>query len=1251
MALELSLRFTTADQVSVHLVDPDGVLDETTPQPFAGPLDEAARKDLHWYLEVYPAAYMADEDDQRAAGIARKLDGWGEALFQAVFAGGRARDLMQRFRDTSEPGRLITISASHPAVLAQPWELLYDHTYLFLEKPRISIRRRLAGAIRPHPVRPKDRLHLLFVVSRPDGVGFLDPRADPQAVMDAIDTHAPGRISVEFLRPATLSALVNRLEDEAQPAVDIIHFDGHGTYDADGSLAESAGRAHSGVFRDATVAVEPHQGYLLFENAAGQTDLVPASRLGEVLHRQKVGLMVLSACQSAMIGGEDPLGSVAARLTQAGLPSVLAMTQSVLVATTRALFGDFYRNLAKSQPIGTALDNARRELYLNPRRGERQRGGKPHTLKLQDWFLPALYQSGSGGALLSTNEGTPEPAQPWGNLPDLPETGFFGRTRELWWIERQFTGKARRLVLHGFGGQGKTFLAQEAGRWLHRTGLFQLVCFVDYASFQGIDPVSLAVSTLATVLDQSLIDAAAATRALAGTPTLLILDNLESLSAEPLRELLDAAVAWSKAGGSRVLITTRCPDLEHPAYPTANSWETCYLPLDGLDPHDALAWFTTLMHLPPEPTRPPPDRDGVLRLFSLVQFHPLSIGLLAPQLKQRGVAELGQRLEALLRTEASPLLASLALSLERLDPQLRQHLPGLGVFQGGAFEISVLAVTEIPPEPWAALRRGLEQTGLMTVETVPGVENVFLRFPPTLAPALWSHLPAADQSALAARHRAEYDARSRELYALDETAVHAARAIARRELPNLLVAVEGALAAGEPEAVVFVDKVGRFLGFFGLSRDRERLLVQAQAAAGPPGSKNWYLSRSGQGKALLGAERVAEAAAVFRDIRDALDSAPSVSRCNTLGMLARCLWKQGQLAEAGAILHQALAEARRLGPSRSVRRLIGVLESERTDLLRVGGDLDGAAEAGAAALAIVRELGDDRSVAFAEFQLSTIHLFRNDLQRAEKGYRAALAFFHVLGEPREEASALHQLGVVLHQAKRWDEAEVAYRESARLKEASPLLAAATWQQLAQLLAATGHPAEAETWYRKALTAFRDGGDPAQSAFILNNLAELLRHLPGRLAEARSSAEQALVLKETRDPAAAEIWNTYGLLAAIAAQESRSEAARAYRAQARQSFAAAPIARETLRRAAPGIAAVRAALAQPTRRHALERSLDDLAQRGRTDLVAALRQVLDGARDADALCEPLDFEDSLIVATTLRALADPSTLAALLPEGS
>ena len=68
------------------------------------------------------------------------------------------------------------------------------------------------------------------MVSRPTDESFIDPRSDPQAVLDAVEKQAKGRVEVEFLRPPTLKNLLDRLEDETRPAVDVIHFDGHGAF-------------------------------------------------------------------------------------------------------------------------------------------------------------------------------------------------------------------------------------------------------------------------------------------------------------------------------------------------------------------------------------------------------------------------------------------------------------------------------------------------------------------------------------------------------------------------------------------------------------------------------------------------------------------------------------------------------------------------------------------------------------------------------------------------------------------------------------------------------------------------------------------------------------------------------------------------------------------------------------------------------------------------------------------------------------
>ncbi|MFT5468868.1 MAG: tetratricopeptide (TPR) repeat protein [Verrucomicrobiales bacterium] len=739
MAAELTLKFPDKTTVQVQFDGADsGALN------FTNPFTEKDKADIRWYVETYGAASLAEPDDTEAVRIRERLPEIGKALFKSVLGDAAALEPFLEFRNARANQRVITIDSGEASVLSLPWELLHDPrgVFLFREKPHISIRRRISGAQegrKPFKIRPKDQLHLLFVVSRPKGAGFIDPRADPKAVLDAVEKHAPGRVTCEFLHPPTHNALVERLDDDAKPPIDILHFDGHGVF-AKVTDEEAKKNAHLyGKSIDSVIQRERQSrkdqnadspvgiGFLLFEKEDREKHLISAEELHKTLYRNKVGLIVLSACQSATVDTEgDPMASVAGKLTATGIPAILAMTHSVLVATTRDLFGKFYSSLARGRGIATALDDARTFLANNPEKYEVQREKGRQRLELEDWFIPALFHGGEEVAMLRSGGFQPPSessetdqrrldATTTSNLRKSHETGFFGRRHELWQIERWFaSGETRRISITGFGGQGKTELALEAGRWLLRTGLFKRAVFIDYASVQSEDAVSVAVSTIGATLGQSLPDADAVTECLVDVeaPTLIILDNLETLDPGPLRELLDAAVPWSTAGKSRVLITTRKPDLDHPDYRIEGTRIHRRIALTGLgsrvNPDDALEWFGELNKLPlaDENERvPPPSREAVIDLFEKVDFHPLSIAVLAQELRTRSARKLGERLEELLSGDAisgiagegtpKSLIASLELSLERLSPEERDAMRKLGVFQGGAMESSLLEITEL----------------------------------------------------------------------------------------------------------------------------------------------------------------------------------------------------------------------------------------------------------------------------------------------------------------------------------------------------------------------------------------------------------------------------------------------------------------------------------------------------------------------------------------------------------------------------
>ncbi len=1370
-APEIVLRFPGPTQVSVSFDGTDSGL-----LPFTNPVTGQDRKDISWYVETYGAHSLADPDDTEARRIEARLLKIGKALFDAVFGGDNraAERIFNRFQDADSEHRVLTIDTQSAAILSLPWELLHDPTgvFLFRERPHISVRRCISGTTggrSPFAVASKGVLHLLFVISRPTDAGFIDPRADAGAVIDALEQHANGRVTWEVLRPATLNALTERLDDDTKPPVDILHFDGHGVFaqvseqEAEQDPNNFGKSIQSEIQRERLARGAPGTktsvgiGFLLFEKDDGSGHLISAQDLADNLFRAKVGLVILSACQSAAQDTEgDPMASVAGRLTTTGIPAILAMTHAVLAVTTCALFGRFYQSLARGKGIATALDDARALLANNPEKFQVQRGNRRQTLKLDDWFLPALFHAGGDVPLLTRDGDARQHSGFWNtdlvhNLRPAHEASFFGRRWELWNIERWLAADTRRISITGFGGQGKTELALEAGRWLLRTGLFQRAVFIDYAHVQSDDPLDMAVSTIGTVLGQTLEDAAGANLALASAPTLVILDNLETVSPVGLASLLDAAAAWSERGQTRLLLTSR-PDLGYPAYRIEGTRLHRRIALEGLGsaayPDDALDWYAALSSLPmadDSQAVPPPKREELIALFDQVAFHPLSIAVLAQQLRTRTAKELGARLTALLDDQAvssiaqegtpEGLVASLRLSLDQLSPEQRQAARRLGVFQGGAMEDSLLAITGLgawrqddserkqlqaliealdggdpralpakmsanlpegaeqatePPNdlldqlwdspdlqgqlqvlrdrlaalpapstnggpvtgPWPALRRQLEASALIEAERIPGVDHPFLRFHPTFAPLLWDRLDGEEQAALTHAHRLSYCQLAYYLYKLDTQRPDQARAIARRELPNLLQAVDQALATGDKDAVGFIGWVNWFLKYFGRTREAAVLTRQATQVGGTAGSHAWYLAHFSHGEQLLETGQATKAAECFEAILRAFGETPSYELVIALGGLGRCYEARGRPDLAEAQFRLGIEVTQALKNDYMLNGESGVLQKNLGDALFNQGRFGEARVAYEDALNLMREVGNLRSVGTIQAAIGNLFLQEQNLEEAKLRYEEALALFQWLGEPISEAIAHQHLGNVFLAAHRWEQAEWHYRESARLHEKHGNLAASAWGSLAIVFHQSGRSEAAETWYRKTIEAMKMSGNTVGVSMHLYNFAKLLQHQPGRRDEARHLAEDSLAIKQTLDPGVAKIWTTYDILYEIAAQQSRPEEATEYNRLARESKRRfAGTAYELQRFALVAADVVEAVAGNPM---AIARTehlvwMTDHAGGGAADFAHVVKRILAGERDPDALCQNLSFQFAPKVEIILQALADPSVLETLLSE--
>jgi tetratricopeptide (TPR) repeat protein len=1286
---EIILRFQRVDTdaefdapipVMVHY---DGTDTETI--QFVNPITDKNLSELRWYLESY-WQWPSDIDDDRAREVEGNLPKWGKALMDGIIQ--KSADAMRLFGRFSEADgeKMLTIDTTEPRILRLPWELLRDEGgYLFSE--RISVRRRMHKA-KPQDAQPFDLpVRILMVTCRPDGAGFIDPRSIATPLLESLDAQ-PEQFEVEFLRPPTLKALDERLRDKSQPRVHIVHFDGHGVYDKGIGL-----------------------GFLLFEDENHQRHQVDAEQLGTLLNKSGIPLMVLNACQSAQPDDRNPFASVASRLIESGVGGVVAMNYSVLVETAKRFTREFYGALARGQSANAAMDTARRDLFRDTKKFTIQR---PHSeaeiiIHLQDWFLPALYQQAEELIPFATpSQPSPkgdgaQPASPHrrgargevlrGKFPPAPLHGFHGRARELLDLERAFATRDI-VVLHGFGGQGKTSLATQAAEWFTRTHLFEHAAFISFETGASLDFVinelgNALVEDNFQIHEGDKVEAIA--RSLREKPALIVFDNFESALPNgnapmaELQALLDAAAKWfgtagfdtrreERAGllnqrGSRLLITTRNTDIPHPSFTPS---KTClHKELTGLAASDALELAASILEAY---SLPRPPRLPLENLLTFLKGHPLSLQLALPQLRDYSAEQLVEQYQSILpqmkkgeaKERNESLEVSLRFSLDRLGTDALNWLTRLWIFEGGALEPILLSVTEIPEETWNALKPQLTSTALIRIEEISGVNVPFIHFHPTLAPYLKAiidnDLPESSdsienpKSEIENRYWQIYYSYANQLYEDDTQHPIAVRGIVLRELPNLKRALQRTLAAGAlNEAVGFADRINRFLDNFGRWREMDEVAALVEKYTSTQGNTNGkitqreYLLESGRGNRLLQQGRAGEAEKVFRVLLARLEGeADYDSRFDQTTLLSRLglsLANQGKINSATNQYKASIALAQTLEQSDSVKRQICLCHQRLADNLRDLGQYIPAKQEYDVALDLAKSINDDRSEGVILGQLGTLAMMQGDLNEARVRYLEALSLFQRMGEDQSEAVSWHQLGMVAQDARNWDEAERCYKESVNIKEHLGDLAgvARTSNQLAMVAESAGRPQEAERWYLRAIELKEKYSTPSDLASSLNNLAGLYLS-QNRLDEAEVYARRALAIDETVDPSAAEIWIDYSFFAQLAEKRGRMDEVRAWRRKEQESFAAFAGSDTQMQRAMqtwqPRIDAIVAAVnGNDEARQAIEQMCDKLAETNDwKNMAIVIRRILDGERGIELL-EGRDRTDAYIIRRLLIVLSD------------
>ncbi len=543
------LRFQPADGEHSRAV-------ESARYTVTAPLGPVEREELRWYLEefsLWPVGIFAE----RAARTEQAMAGWGQALYAAALGSPLAQPALTAWQNGSGEARRFSlwvdqeppdgsaesdIAQAHAGateLLALPWEILHDGDKRGDEWGRggfwlnggdpVAVRRRLPNRS-PQAVAPaQPPIRILLLSPRPDktpegrSIGYFDHRASALPLVQAVENLGDlARLTV--LHPPTLPALQDELAraKRAGQPYHVVHFDGHGVYDR-----------HKGL--GALLFESPQDSQLL---SGRHSELVHADRLAGLMRANAIPLVFLDACQSSQ--SQEELNSVATRLLQEGVSSVVAMSYTVLVESSRRFVERFYAELAQGRPVGGAVLAGQRALETDSYRIDVMGAGPLH---MRDWFVPVLYQDAADPQLFRRLPGsaaralTTERAKlRLGDLPDTPPQSFVGRSHELLLIERLLTLEAYALV-RGSGGAGKTTLAVEAARWLVRSHRFGRAAFVsleewqdDWAVLDVLAHQLLPGDDYSVALFPSL-DAALqpVRRALQDDPTIIVIDNVESV--------------------------------------------------------------------------------------------------------------------------------------------------------------------------------------------------------------------------------------------------------------------------------------------------------------------------------------------------------------------------------------------------------------------------------------------------------------------------------------------------------------------------------------------------------------------------------------------------------------------------------------------------------------------------------------------------------------------------------------------------
>ena len=281
------------------------------------------------------------------AGDRKTLSTIGERLFNALFRDPEGDDhaevLIREIAHAKQNGDFLKVTldlSDAPELVGVPWEAAFYKKggYFLATDVAANLVRVLPGGPSAPPPPIEGPVRVLIVIANPFPDRLLDvdkERAQITEILSAVPAAPTGAAAFEVLPPlvdATRAKLGRAIADQ-RPHV--VHFIGHGAFiDQSGFIA-------------------------LQGDTVGKADLVDAAAWRLFFQNDTPWLAFLNSCQGAQAERGNLFGGTAQGLIQAGVPFVVAMQFPISDPAAILFASEFYRSLAKSEPVVQAVSRGR----------------------------------------------------------------------------------------------------------------------------------------------------------------------------------------------------------------------------------------------------------------------------------------------------------------------------------------------------------------------------------------------------------------------------------------------------------------------------------------------------------------------------------------------------------------------------------------------------------------------------------------------------------------------------------------------------------------------------------------------------------------------------------------------------------------------------------------------------------------------------------------------------------------------------